>query len=66
MSNHYTAGSKDAIQKIHAALKTIRDRNTVIDTGRGMGSADFWMKINGVEYFISVRRSEAQIAKDSQ
>lgn len=37
--------------KIEAALKTIADEGK-IDVGIGLGSMDFWIKLQGIEYYI--------------
>lgn len=54
-----------ARDKIRTALEAITDTGSVIDSGAGMGSADLWPKIDGVEYYVEIRRSNAQQAKDA-
>ncbi len=44
-------------------LETMKDDGTEIDSGGGLGSRDFWVKIDGVEYFVSVRWSNAERMK---
>lgn len=46
-------------------LSTVRDEGTSCDTGGGMGQADLWVKVQGVEYFITVKKSNSQIKKES-
>ena len=60
--------TKDAVTMAHelvALLEPIKDHGTEIDTGGGMGEADLWVKIGGVEWFITVRKSNNQIAKEN-
>jgi len=49
--------------KIRDLLKTISEGN--IDTGIGMGKSDYWITVNGIEYWIIVSRSACQILKDN-
>ncbi len=51
--------------EIAALLRSIKDEGTEIDTGAGMGSADLWITIAGVEWFITVRKSNNQRAKEA-
>ena len=52
------------VRLLCALLKQVVDSGTSIDTGGGRDSADLWAKIGGVEYYITVRKSNSQIAKD--
>lgn len=47
-------------------LASVADHGTSIDSGGGDGDADLWVKVQGVEYYINIRRSNAQIAKDGK
>lgn len=49
--------------ELRTYLKTIRDEGTHIDSGGGDGSADLWVTVQGVEYYINVRQSNANKAK---
>lgn len=40
---------------IKEQMRSQVDFESAMDTGGGMGSADLWLSIDGVEYFISVR-----------
>lgn len=50
--------------EISDLLQTVRDHGTVSDTGGGMGQADLWVTVQGVEYFVTVRKSNNQLAKE--
>lgn len=54
----------DVADRIRAFLKTIADPDTNIDSGMSQSGADLWVKVNGVEYFISLSMSNAQKAKE--
>lgn len=56
-------GDPAAMQKIKRALMGLADDGSC-DSGGGMGCADFWVKIDGVEYYLQCRRSNGQVAKD--
>jgi hypothetical protein len=51
-----------AFEKLHQTLADMS--GSTVDRGIGVASADFWVTIDGVEYFVTVRRSNNQIAKD--
>lgn len=52
------------MQKIKRALQGIADTGGC-DSGGGLGHSDFWVKIDGVEYYLQGRRSNNQLAKDA-
>jgi len=47
-------------------LPTVADANTHIDSGGGDGNADLWVTVQGVEYYINIRHSNAQLFKDNK
>jgi len=49
-------------RKIYRALESVADED--IDTGFGLDGADFWVTIDGREYFITARPSLKQIATE--
>lgn len=54
------------MEKVRDALQTIADSGTDVDSGSGLGSVDFWFTMNGREYYIEVKPSNAQRAKDQR
>jgi len=44
--------------RIEAALRSVADEGTHIDTGGGIGSRDLWVKIGGVEFLVQVSVSK--------
>lgn len=54
------------MDKVRAALETVKDEGTEIDSGSGMGSVDFWVTIDGREYFVEIKPSKKQLARDAQ
>lgn len=46
--------------EVRRFLGSVADQGTAIDSGSGDGIADLWVTVQGVEYFISVRRSNRQ------
>lgn len=46
-------------------LKPVRDAGTSADSGGGNGMADLWVTVGGIEFFISIRRSNRQLAIDA-
>jgi hypothetical protein len=39
-------------------LKAVVDENTSIDSGGGDGMADLWATVDGIEYYIAIKRSK--------
>ena len=50
--------------ELRELLRSIKDTDTHIDSGGGDGTGDLWVTVGGIEYFVSVRLSNNQIAKD--
>lgn len=50
--------------EIRQFLKTIADEGTGIDSGGCDGCADLWVKVGGVEYYVTIRKSNNQLAKE--
>jgi hypothetical protein len=44
----------------------VADPGTEIDTGQGASSADLWVKVDGVEYFVTVQVSLAQRQREEE
>ncbi len=49
--------------KMKSALQTIADKE--IDSGYGAGAIDFWVTVDGIEYYVTIQRSELQKAKQA-
>lgn len=47
-------------------LGAIKDQGTSIDSGRGCGYGDLWVTVQGVEYYVSIRKSNNQLVKEGQ
>lgn len=52
--------------EIRAFLGSVKDEGTEIDSGSGDGCADLWVTVQGVEYFISVRKSNKQLVREGK
>lgn len=50
--------------EIRGFLENIKDEGTSIDSGTDGSNGDLWVKIQGIEYFITLRKSNAQLAKE--
>lgn len=50
--------------EIRAFLMSVKDEGTGIDSGGGDGDADLWVKVQGVEYYINIRKSNTQLLKE--
>ena len=59
-------GPLSLIHELREMLKSIIDHGTEIDSGGGDGMADLWAKVQGIEYYMTVRRSNAQLMKDGK
>jgi len=54
------------LSEIRGFLGSIKDEGTEIDSGFGMGAGDLWVTIGGVEYILTLKKSNAQTAKEGQ
>jgi len=50
--------------EIREFLQTIVDTDTHIDSGTGDGNADLWATIQGVEFYINIRKSNSQLLSE--
>lgn len=53
-------------EEISAFLENIKDEGTGIDSGTDGQSGDLWVKIQGVEYWINIRKSNNQLIKEGK
>lgn len=62
-ANNLVSGSDiPAFSKLHSCLEDLSGDN--VDSGIGNDGADFWVTINGIEYFITATRSKKQRKKE--
>jgi len=52
--------------EIGAFLTSVKDEGTNIDRGTSDGSADLWVTVQGVEYYVNIKKSNAQLAKEGR
>jgi hypothetical protein len=52
--------------EIRGFLASVKDQGTEIDSGMDATSGDLWVTIQGVEFFITIRRSNKQLKKDGK
>ena len=57
---HWDKGPLSLAHELRNLLKPVVDENTSIDSGGGDGMADLWATIDGVEYYIAIKRSAKQ------
>lgn len=50
--------------EIREFLSSVKDEGSSIDSGCGDGYADLWVTVQGIEYFINVRKSNNQLARE--
>jgi hypothetical protein len=53
------------VNLIRAALRQVVDKGTSMDTGGGADSADMWLTIGGTEYYLNLRKSNAQLQREA-
>lgn len=64
---HWDMGPAAFRDELRALLRTtLADQGTSIDTGGGDGMADLWVTCGGVEFFITIRKSNGQIAREGK
>lgn len=52
------------VTELKRVLASLADHGTSMDSGTGSRSADLWLTIGGVEYFLTVRPSNNQLIKE--
>jgi hypothetical protein len=52
--------------EIRDLLKQKIDQGTSIDSGCGNGHADLWFSVGGIEFYLTLSRSNRQIGIDSK
>lgn len=52
--------------EIRSFLSSVKDEGTGIDSGGGDGTGDLWVTVQGIEYFITVRKSNNQLKKEGK
>jgi hypothetical protein len=52
---NYPQGARGVVDLIREMLRSQVDHGTSMDTGGGFGSADLWLTVDGVEYYVSVK-----------
>lgn len=62
MPANWDKGPMSLAHEIRNLLKPVVDEGTGIDSGGGDGMADLWATVDGVEYYIAIKRSKAASA----
>lgn len=66
---HGSFGDLNALSIAHELrkyLETMKDEGTEIDSGGLDGEGDLWVKIGGIEYYINIKKSGNQKAKEAR
>lgn len=45
------------VLEVREFLNSVKDEGTGIDSGTGDGQADLWVTVQGVEYYLTIKRS---------
>ena len=53
-------------EEISSFLESIKDEGTGIDSGTDGNSGDLWLTVQGVEYWINIRKSNNQLVKEGK
>ncbi len=51
--------------EISRLLDGVKDEGTAVDTGTGDGSANLWITVDGIEFYLTIRRSNNQLKRDA-
>lgn len=54
---NWDKGPLSLAHEIRTLLKPVVDEGTSIDSGGGDGVADLWATVDGVEYYIAIKRA---------
>lgn len=52
--------------EIRGFLDSVKDAGTFIDSGTDGNSGDLWVTIQGVEYFVTIRKSNRQLTREGK
>jgi hypothetical protein len=52
--------------KLRDFCNTVKDEGTSVDVGLGFNACDLWVTVHGVEWFITVTKSNAQKQKEAK
>lgn len=52
--------------EIRGFLDCIKDQGTEIDSGTDGISGDLWVTVQGIEYYINIRKSNNQLIKEGK
>jgi hypothetical protein len=52
--------------EIRNLISSMKDEGTAIDSGTDGASGDLWVTVQGVEYYINIRKLNNQIAKEEK
>lgn len=52
--------------EIRSFLNSVRDEGTSIDSGGSDGTGDLWVMVQGIEYFVSIRKSNYQLIAEGK
>lgn len=52
--------------EIRSFLMSVKDEGTAIDSGGGDGTGDIWVTVGGIEYFVSIRKSNKQLHREGK
>ena len=53
-------------REIRSFLASVKDEGTGIDSGGCDGGGDLWVTVQGVEYFITIRKSNKQLISEGK
>ena len=53
-------------EEIAGFLANVKDEGTHIDSGTDGQSGDLWVTVQGVEYWVNVRKSNNQLVKEGK
>lgn len=54
------------IYEIRGFLENVKDQGSSMDSGSDGTCGDLWVTIQGIEYLITVKKSNAQLAKEGK
>lgn len=52
--------------EIRGFLESVKDEGSSIDSGTDGVSGDLWVTVQGIEYFINIKKSNGQLAKEGK
>lgn len=64
--DHWDKGPMVLASEVKRFLMSVADHGTGVDSGGGDGLADLWVTVDGIEYYLTIRKSNGQLTREGK